>query len=187
MDTAPSEKARDDLDGQPPSQPVTPTKTTVWIMAGGLVVFCLCALVCSLVFVPGMLKRAAQSKQVPIVLDAVMQSMAAGDTQKAYELFSKSTPGRLDLAGVQAMLQENTPSVFSGYQSLKISAINFNTSYNYSTSPTSQGDQPAGQFILSDGTLTYSGGLTRKFEAILVEEQGELKIYRIDIQDIAEK
>ncbi len=147
-----------------------------WLIAGAVVAgLCLCAGLCATALGTGIFKAFAERSKVESVLDQFMSAMAEQDTERAYELFSARARRNLTQADVESLLTGNNFVLFDGYRRLKVEAINL--SVGFDTGP----DGPQGTVASVQGTIDYAGGITGTFDAVLEQDEGQWRVYGINV------
>ncbi|MEW6031044.1 MAG: hypothetical protein AB1554_16365 [Chloroflexota bacterium] len=158
----------------PPS--VKKSNKVLWLgIGGGLLVVCLCVVLCLALGGTSLLKVWQEREPVTEVIDSFMRAMVERDTERAFALFSTRARRQIKIDSLEEMLAGNNYALFEGYQSVTIQNINITTGVN--TNP----DVPQGLVAKVDGIVTYSGGFTGSFNAVLEREGDHWALDAINI------
>ncbi|RPI31162.1 MAG: nuclear transport factor 2 family protein [Chloroflexota bacterium] len=163
---------------EPPAIQPQPKKsrTILWIvLAVSIVGTCLCTIVCVAPFIVAGAKVAAERAPVESVLNDYMRYMAAKDVDSAFALFSPHMQEQTPVEYMQYLVAEGNDAMFSGFQSLTVDSLRLGS--ETSTDPT----QPQGVTAYVSGTISYSGGFTGQYVAILEKVDGAWKIYSVTV------
>jgi hypothetical protein len=145
------------------------------IIGGALLVICICTTLCIAVGGTGFLKIAQEREPVKEVIDSFMRAMVQKDTKKALELFSVRAQKKIKIDDLEKMLDGNNYVLFEGYQSLEIQNLNISQAFN-----TNQ-DLPQGTVAKVNGTISFDGGFTGNFNAVLEKEGETWQLHQINI------
>jgi hypothetical protein len=120
---------------------------------------------------------AGQQSEVGGVIDALISAMAAGETDRAYVLFSSQIQGQELKDNLESSLTGGAFAIYADYRGLELS--NLFIGLQTSTDP----DEPQGVVANATGLVYYQDGSPSRFEAVLIREQGVWKLWsmRIDI------
>jgi hypothetical protein len=152
------------------------TNKNLWKIAGIVIgVLCLCSVLCLVLIGAGVGKVMVEQRPVEIVLDTFMQDMVAKDIESAYDLFSPRSQRQTPSADLEKMIQGNNYKIFEGYESLSLENFNLRAAAN--TNP----DVPQGTIAEAVGSVSYTGGFTGKFNAVLEKVDGLWKFFYINI------
>lgn len=161
------------------SSPLPPAKKSnkgVFILLGAAFVgVCLCAGVCAALFGAGLFKVVTEQPKVESVVGEFMDAMESREADKAYALFSTRSKRNTSLADVEKLLSGNNYVLFEGYQGVTITNLNLTAAVN--TNP----DLPQGTVATANGVISYAGGYTGAFRAILEQDAGNWRLFSINI------
>jgi len=129
------------------------------------------------VFVIGRTLLSVSTEQTAItpVIDRFMHAMTQHDSQTAYRLFSSRAQRQTPLADLAKLTNEPNYVLFDGYQSVTIDTANLTSAIN--TNP----DVPQGSVASVNGTVNYTGGVTGSFRATLEKEDGDWRLFFINV------
>jgi len=148
----------------------------LWIIVGIVVaVICICSIICLALFGTSFVKVMVERAPVEAVLDTFMKNMEAKDVESAYALFSPRVQRQISQADLKEMIEGNNYVLFEGYQSLSVQNLNLSAAVN--TNP----DQPQGTVANVNGEISYSGGFTGSFDAVLEKVDGNWMLYFINV------
>ena len=148
----------------------------LWIIVGIVVaVICICSIICLALFGTSFVKVMVERAPVEAVLDTFMKNMEAKDVESAYALFSSRVQRQISQADLKEMIEGNNYVLFEGYQSLSVQNLNLSAAVN--TNP----DQPQGTVANVNGEISYSGGFTGSFDAVLEKVDGNWMLYFINV------
>jgi hypothetical protein len=133
----------------------------------------LCVGVFGLIFGGMVVKDYKESPKVESVMNGFMSAMDDKNTSKAYTFFSTRSKRTTPLADIEKLLEGNNNALFEGFRSATI------TSFYVTTASNADPDMPQGQVAELEGTISYAGGFTRDFTAVLELEEGEWRIFEI--------
>lgn len=150
-------------------------KTLVIVLVALAIGLCLCAVICVIAGGTGIVRVALERDDVELVLDQFMQAMARKDVDAAYALYSARAQRQMPRSRLEELLQGNNLALFDGYTSLQV--MNLNISKAINTNP----DLPQGTIAKVSGSVSYEGGFTGRFEAILERENDAWKLHYINI------
>lgn len=161
----------------PAAQPPRPSHTgrNILIVLGIALVLLVCAGVCVVAVGGGLFQAAGSRDDVQKVVDTFMVDMAKRDSNAAYNLFSTRAQRHVSHADVEKLLEGNNFVLFQGYQSISVEGIQFTAAAN--TNP----DVPQGTVATVSGTVSYLGGFTGHFEAVLEQEDGAWRLFNINV------
>jgi hypothetical protein len=145
------------------------------IIIGTLVGLCVCLSVCGIIFGTQIAKAIKEKPEVESVIDQHMRAMADRDVNAAYELFSTRSKKNFPISKLESFLEGNNFVLYKGYQRVSITTISL-----LATANTNQ-DLPQGTVAKAAGTVSYAGGFTGQFSAILEQENGEWRIYNFNV------
>lgn len=131
--------------------------------------------VCGIVVWRGMATVANETPLVEQVIDEFMTIMEAKDAAAAYALFSTRAQHKLSLADGEKLLEGNNYALFEGYRSVAIDQINIIASF------TPDPNAPQGTVAEVAGTVTYTGGATGTFTAVLEKENDKWRLFAISV------
>jgi len=169
---------------EPSTSPIPPDPTparaksrrTLWIILGSVVgVLVLCIVIAALVIGRTILSVSTEQTAITPVIDRFMRAMTQHDAQAAYQLFSSRAQRQTPLADLTTLLEGPNYTLFDGYQSVTIDTTNLTSAIN--TNP----DVPQGSVAMVNGTVTYAGGVTGSFRATLEKEDGEWRLFFINV------
>lgn len=159
-----------------PSPKPQKSNRNLWIASGiAVAVICLCSILCIALTATGIGKIIVEKAPIESVLDAFMKDMAAKDIESAYDHFSPRTQRQMAVTELEKMIQGNNYILFKGYESLSVQNLNLTAAVN--TNP----DLPQGTVANVEGTISYEGGFTGQFNAVLEKVDGLWKIYNINV------
>ncbi len=176
MESQPEGRFSDFVGKEPP--PPTPSKRRFPWKILALVVLALALLCGVLTLVATLTGRHVALKEEPAIaetLDSLMQSMAAGDIDAAYGLFSPRAQRQFpqeDLAKLAAMLDG---LMFKGYESLTIERLIISKSFN--TNP----DLPQGTVAQVQAVVHYQGGHEGRLTAVLEKVEGQWRLHHFNV------
>ncbi len=108
-------------------------------------------------------------------MDEFMSAMADKDAAKAYALFSIRSQRNTTLADVEKLLDGNNYILFEGYRSVTLRNLNLSAAFN------SNPDLPQGTVAKVEGTVSYEGGFTGAFNAVLEQEGDKWRLFGINV------
>lgn len=115
--------------------------------------------------------------EVSAVIDEFMIAMESRDLNHAYGLLSTDSP--ISIWELQTLLNGSGYVLFSDYERAEIESLNF------SSQVTRQGLREGVARV--SGKVHYRGGIQGTFEAILVKQAGEWRIYQFNVTIPREK
>jgi len=118
---------------------------------------------------------ATSARAIRSTVDQFMRDMAARDSAAAYALFSATARESTTADDLDVMLQGSNFALFDGYQDISVTQLLFTA--GVATGP----DIPSGKFATISGTTTYSDGSQGTFQAVLREEEGQWRLFRINV------
>lgn len=121
--------------------------------------------------VSSVIKLGQESDEIVSILDKFMSTMASGDIESAYTLFSTHAQQVFSLSDMEAMRQDNGSMLFDGYQSLTITKTSLRQMLDVNPA------WPQGTVVEVAGIITYEGGLTNRFTSILGQEEEKWKLH----------
>jgi len=164
------------ITGTPPPAPANTSNRKVFIIGGVLLVFmCLCVGVTGLAIGAGMVEAFTETPKVEIVIDAYMIAMADQDAGKVYTLMSTRAKRHVSLADIEQLLVGNNYMVFEGYRSLAV------TDFTINLTSDPDPDIPQGEVAEVQGMISYDGGFTGDFYAVLEKEGDEWRLHGINV------
>ncbi|HUE74295.1 MAG TPA: hypothetical protein VMP01_25665, partial [Pirellulaceae bacterium] len=145
-----------------------PLKIILAIVGIALVVPCVCGGIFVVFAISiGAMARAEQVNVEPVV-ESYLQKMKDKDAAGAYALFSTFAKQRTAPLALEALLQEPNYAVFSGYQDAAVTNIRINVT-------------PTRRLAVIQGTVTYEGGVSGVFNAVLEREEDKWLIQAINV------
>lgn len=158
------------------SAPSNKSRRNVLVIVGVLAAtLCLCIGACVIIAGSGMVRAALERDDVEQVIYEFMSAMARRDTDAAYALFSTRAQRHVSLSQIEELLEGNNFVLFDGYQSASVMNLNLSAAFN--TNP----DLPQGTVAKVNGVVTYEGGYTGSFNAMLEQEKGEWRLFNIHV------
>jgi hypothetical protein len=177
-----------DVPSLPPSEPSPPvvppdvhlppakSRRTLWIILGSVSgILVLCIVLAALLIGRSILSISTEQAAVTPVIDRFMHAMTQHDAQAAYRLFSSRAQRQTPLADISTLLDGPNYVLFDGYQSVTVDTTNLTSSIN--TNP----DVPQGSVATVSGTVAYTGGVTGSFRATLEKEDGDWRLFFINV------
>ena len=156
--------------------PRTKSRRTLWIILGSVsAVLVLCIVLAALVIGRSVLSISTEQAAITPVVDRFMHAMTEHDAQAAYRLFSTRAQRQTPIANLTTLLEGPNYVLFDGYQSVTIDATNLTSTVN--TNP----DVPQGSVANVNGTVTYTGGVSGSFRATLEKEDGDWRLFYINV------
>jgi hypothetical protein len=146
----------------PDTSPKKPRRKLLIIIIGGLLV-CLCAWYADL-FSTGVV----QQDNWLAVTDAFMRAMANQDPNKAYALFSAEFQSEIPDSELEGFLSGPSFALFDGYLEMEMSAWEISSTRE-------------GKVAEINATVTYEGGYSGSFDAVLVQERDEWKLISFNV------
>jgi hypothetical protein len=122
-----------------------------------------------------------EQDEVAAVLESVMLAMAARDVDGAHQLFAAQAQGDELRAQLEQTLAGISFVLYSGYSRLEL--WNVTIGVQSGTEPA----EPSGIVAHADGIIEYSDGYTGTFDATLVKEQDQWRLWSMNIQMIPER
>jgi len=165
----------------PPPAPAKKSNRVVFVISGALLacsclcIGVLCAGISGLAIGAGMAKVFTEWPKVESVIDEYMSAMADQDASKAYALYSARSKRNTSLADIEDLLEGNNYTLFEGYQSLAVTYLTLNSTFD------SDPDLPQGEVAEVEGTISYTGGFTGNFTAVLEQEGDEWRLFEINV------
>jgi hypothetical protein len=126
-----------------------------------------------LVFGAAVVEIVTEQPKVESVIDDYLSAMSDKDAAKAYALFSTRAKRNVSLADVEILLEGNNYTLFEGYRSMTVTDFTI----NYTSDP--DPDLPQGEVGQVAGTISYSGGFTGDFTAVLEKDGDEWRLFEI--------
>jgi hypothetical protein len=158
---------------------VAPTKESrkkPMLIVGALVAgLFLCVVLCVVVMGTGAVKALFERDDVEQAIDEWMRAMVRKDTDAAYTLLSTRAQRTASRSKLDDLAQGNNFAVFDGYKCVQVTTLNIGAAFQ--TNP----DLPQGTVARVNGTITYEGGYTGRFEAVLEQENGEWRLFGINL------
>jgi len=152
------------------------TNKKLWIVLGiAIGVVCLGSILCIALIATGAGKVMLEKAPIESVLDAFMKDMEAKDIESAYALFSPRAQRQLQIADLENLIQGNNYILVEGYQSLSVRNIKLTAAINANP------DVPQGTVATITGVISYDGGFTGQFTAVLEKADGAWKLYGINV------
>ena len=145
-----------------------PLRIVLSVVAVALALPCVCGGALVLLAVGASRMALAERPNVEAVVESYMQKMEAKDANGAYELFSTFAKLHTPPTAVDQLLQEPNYSVFSGYEDATVSTIRVNVT-------------PTKRLATVQGTVTYEGGISGTFSAVLEREEDQWRIQAINV------
>jgi hypothetical protein len=172
----------------PPSEPSIPavpadanpprakSRRTLWIILGSVIgVLMLCILLAALLIGRSILSISTEQAAITPVIDRFMRAMTEHDAQAAYGLFSSRAQRQTPIADLAKLLEGPNYALFDGYQSVTVDTTNLTSTVN--TNP----DIPQGSVANVNGTVSYTGGVSGSFRATLEKEDGDWRLFYINV------
>jgi ABC-type arginine transport system ATPase subunit len=135
----------------------------------------LCIVLAVLVIGRGILSIATEQTAITPVIDRFMHLMNQRDDQAAYQLFSSRAQRQTPIADLRALLDEPNYVLFDGYQSTTIDATNLTSTVDINQ------DLPQGQVATVSGSVNYTDGTKGSFRATLEKENGDWRLFFINV------
>jgi F0F1-type ATP synthase membrane subunit c/vacuolar-type H+-ATPase subunit K len=154
------------------------------IIIGGLLVGLCCISACvgiAGLIGTGVVKMITEEPKVEGVIDEYLNAMADQDASKAYTFLSTRAKRNVTLADIEKGLEANNYTVFEGYQSIAVA--NFNLYFTVDSGP----DMPQGEVAEVDGMISYAGGFSGDFSAVLERDGQEWRLFSINVNAPADK
>jgi hypothetical protein len=152
------------------------SKKKLWTILGiAGAITCLCSIICIVLAVTGVGKVIMENAPVESVLDTFMKNMEAKDIESAYNLFSPRAQQQVPIADLEKMIEGNNYVLFDGYQSLSVKKLELKAVVN------SNPNLPQGTVANVTGTISYEGGFTGSFTAVLEKVDGTWRLYHIQV------
>lgn len=145
-----------------------PLKIILAIVAIALVLPCICGGIFVLFAINVSAMARAEQGNVERVVESYLQKMKDKDASGAYDLFSTFAKQHTPPFALEALLQEPNYSVFSGYQDATVTNIRINVT-------------PSRRLAVIQGTVTYEGGVSGVFNAVLEREEDQWLIQAINV------
>ena len=156
-----------------------PQKSRRLLVIGGcisLAALCLCAsVICVSVFGSTLYQAIIEKDNIVVVVDKFMMAMVNKNPDQAYALFSTRVQRQFPVSRLEDMVDGSNYSLFDGY--VKAEVVNVNITRGFNTNP----DAPQGLVAKVDGTVTYEGGYTGSFQAVLEQENDEWALFSINV------
>jgi hypothetical protein len=160
-------------DAQPPR---AKSRRTLWIILGSVSgIFLLCIVLAVVVIARNILSVSTEQAAITPIIDRFMHAMTQHDAQAAYQLFSSRAQRQTPLADLSTLLDGPNYVLFDGYQSVTVDTTNLTSAVN--TNP----DVPQGSVATVNGTVTYAGSVTGSFRATLEKEDGDWRLFFINV------
>ena len=160
-----------------PARPATGRLKIPLLVCGGvLILMCICVGLGTLVFGLGLFGASnAKMEDAVQVVDNYMKAMEIQDSPLAYEFFSKRAQRQFPRSNLESLLHGANFVLFDGYQTIKVTSWKVGPQVN--TNP----DVPQGTVAQLAGSITYEGGFTGQFQAVLELENNEWKLDGINV------
>lgn len=114
-------------------------------------------------------------KDVTAVIDQYMREMENENAAAAHALYSSRAQRLVPLSKVEGLLEGNDYVLFEAYEGVMVKALAIKSARH--TNP----DEPQGTIAEASGAVTYKGGVTGVFTALLEEEGGTWRLHYIDV------
>jgi hypothetical protein len=92
-----------------------------------------------------------------------------------YALFSTRSQRQTPLSDLESLLGDEKFVLFDGYEKAELTYLNIGSTFSTDSS------KPQGTTARTRGVVTYAGGHTGHFEAVLELEAGKWKLYNINV------
>jgi hypothetical protein len=160
----------------PPASKATNNRNVI-IIGIGIVVLCLCACagLCAITLGTSLIQGITQQDDIELTLDSFMSAMEDKDTQKAYSYFSTQAQNQIAISDLEKLLEGNNYVLFEDYQNVSIENISFSTGFS-----TFQ-NAPKGSVANLSAIVSYSGGFKGRLTAVLEQENGQWRLYNINV------
>ena len=119
--------------------------------------------------------ESAYRAQVEQVADQFMRLMMAHQPDQAFHLFCAVARNPETLGNLRELVSGSEYALFNGYQRLKTD------NFQYKTQARSDSRQLHGQIVTAQGRVFYASGFTGHFDALLIRENNQWRLYTIDI------
>lgn len=160
----------------PPTEPPKKSRRTLWLVLGGVVIGAILVLAaCGILGFNAVRQLGTAQTQIEQVLDEFMRDMESRDFEAAYALFSARSRRQAPITDIQKMGDGNNYVLFEGYEGLDVQ--NINVSATVQTDP----NLPQGTVARVSGTTRYGSEFQGTFNGILEQEQGNWRIYNINL------
>ena len=136
---------------------------------------CLCLTVAAYATISGVMSFSNDTSAVLSVLDEYMQAMAKKDIEAAIALFLDEGDKHQLKAQHEKMVEGPNFALFDQYQSLELGNANIGLQ-------TGGDGEPEGTVAHVDGLVHYWEGSTGSFEAVLVKQDDQWRLYNFNIQ-----
>ena len=125
--------------------------------------------------VTGIIRVAQERDDVTAVIDEFMREMEKENAVAAYALFSTRAQRQVPLSGIEELLEGSNYALFEGYDSVMVTDVTINAEFNTDL------DLPQGAVAEVSGPVTYQGGITGSFTAVLEKEGDEWRLHFINV------
>ena len=164
------------------NQPRRTSRRTLFIILGSFAgVSVLCVLLIALTIGRAVLSISTEQTAITPVLDRFMQTMTQRDANTAYRLFSSRAQRQTPIADLSKLLDGPNYVLFDGYQSISIDSTKITNAI------TTNADEPQGTVANVSGKVAYTGGVTGNFRATLEKENGDWRLFFINVTVPPEK
>lgn len=159
------------------SSPTKPRSNFLWLIGAslGAGVVCVGMVICVVAIAVFFSGFASEQKQVAEVVDQLMLAMTRRDVGGAMALFLEHPQKAKIRASLEDLLTGANFVIFDGYQTIEV--LDCTIGLQSASSP----DEPQGLVANVNGAVTYADGYMGDFEAVLVKENGEWKMYAINV------
>jgi hypothetical protein len=171
-ESARSVEAENHVPASPPRSHRKVLLITGLLLAG----LCLCSGSLALLVWRGTVAALDENNGVGVTIDRFMQAASRGDVESAYDQFSERGKHNTPLERLQEFFSHPVNNaLFAGYQRSQVENVNVTQKAN------SDPNAAQGTVAEINGTLTYEGGYTGNFEAMLEREGNGWKLYGINV------
>jgi hypothetical protein len=136
----------------------------------------LCVVICIAASATTPAQTDAQRPAIESVLDQFMNAMERRDLDEAYSLFSTRARRQVSRTEIGELLEGNNYVLVEGYQHLSLTRLRIEVAVN--TNP----DIPQGTLGHVEAEVEYEGGFTGSMQALLEQEQGEWRLFTVNVQ-----
>jgi hypothetical protein len=136
----------------------------------------LCVVICVAASATSSARTDAEKPGIESVLDQFMNAMERRDLDEAYSLFSTRARRQVSRSEIGGLLEGSNYVLVEGYQRLSITRLRIEVAVN--TNP----DIPQGTLAHVEAAVEYEGGFTGSMQALLEQEQGEWRLFTMNVQ-----
>lgn len=159
------------------AQPASKSSWRTVLIVGGIVlgILCLCVAVIAALIGRGVFAVTQEQTAITPVIQQFMSAMEQRDVDAAYKLFSSRAQRQTPIDELEALIAGANYVLFEGYQDATIENTSLTSSVN------TNDNIPQGTVANVNGAISYADGVKGIFRAVLEKENGEWKLFSVNI------